>query len=138
MEIFITTIGFFFLTKNFICNKNTKNAARAQGKDQSAKKGSFLLLGENLNSANAKIIGDYLKSLQRKNQVTTEDASISQEVLGRQLIETRDKQMGPNVSVFYKQDGGLVITSGKGTSSYLTYCFLRFIMLTFTNRGIHD
>ena len=112
MEIFITTIGFFFLTKNFLCNKNTKNA---QGKKQSAKKGSFLLLGENLNSAKAKIIGEYLKVLQGKNQVTTEGASISQEVLGRQLIETRDKQMGPNVSAFYKQDGGLVITSGKGT-----------------------
>lgn len=32
--------------------------------------------------------------------------------LGRKLISQRDKQMGPNVSVFYKQDGGLVITRG--------------------------
>jgi ethanolamine-phosphate phospho-lyase len=36
------------------------------------------------------------------------------ESVGRLLISLRDKQMGPNVSVFYKQDGGLVVTSGKG------------------------
>eukprot|EP01033_Poteriospumella_lacustris_P004996 gene4998-3570_t len=34
--------------------------------------------------------------------------------VGKELISLRDKQMGPNVSVFYKQDGGLVITSGSG------------------------
>ena len=36
------------------------------------------------------------------------------EEIGKSLIAQRDKQMGPNVSVFYKQDGGLVITSGQG------------------------
>jgi ethanolamine-phosphate phospho-lyase len=36
------------------------------------------------------------------------------EEVGRALIAQREKQMGPNVSVFYKQDGGLVITSGQG------------------------
>lgn len=133
MEIFIATIGFFFLTKTFICTKNTKNennkkkkgaALEKQSAESQTKKGSFLLLGENLNSAKAKIIGECLKNLQRKNQVTTDSASVvSQEVLGRQLIETRDKQMGPNVSVFYKQDGGLVITSGKGTWSGVSNCF---------------
>jgi len=30
------------------------------------------------------------------------------------LISLRNKQLGPNVSTFYKQDGGLVITSGQG------------------------
>lgn len=34
--------------------------------------------------------------------------------LGMELIKQRDQQLGPNVSVFYKQDGGLVITSGSG------------------------
>lgn len=34
--------------------------------------------------------------------------------IGKALIEQRDKQLGPNVSVFYKQDGGLVVTSGTG------------------------
>ena len=34
--------------------------------------------------------------------------------VGRGLIALRDQQMGPNVSVFYKQDGGLVVTSAKG------------------------
>eukprot|EP00428_Durinskia_dybowskii_P062451 CAMPEP_0170378946 /NCGR_PEP_ID=MMETSP0117_2-20130122/13078_1 /TAXON_ID=400756 /ORGANISM="Durinskia baltica, Strain CSIRO CS-38" /LENGTH=527 /DNA_ID=CAMNT_0010634347 /DNA_START=118 /DNA_END=1701 /DNA_ORIENTATION=+ len=36
------------------------------------------------------------------------------EEVGKALIAQREKQMGPNISVFYKQDGGLVITSGKG------------------------
>jgi len=36
------------------------------------------------------------------------------EEIGKSLIEQRDRHMGPNVSVFYKQDGGLVITSGQG------------------------
>lgn len=37
------------------------------------------------------------------------------EKVGRILINLRDKYMGPNVSVFYKQDGGLVVTSGTGS-----------------------
>lgn len=36
------------------------------------------------------------------------------EAVGRELIRQRNQQMGPNVSVFYKQDGGLVVTSGTG------------------------
>ncbi len=34
--------------------------------------------------------------------------------IGKSLIEVRDKQLGPNVSVFYKQDGGLVVVRGEG------------------------
>lgn len=33
---------------------------------------------------------------------------------GRELIKLRDQQLGPNVSVFYKQDGGVVVTEGSG------------------------
>jgi ethanolamine-phosphate phospho-lyase len=36
------------------------------------------------------------------------------EKIGRELIALRDNQLGPNVSVFYKQDGGVVITEGSG------------------------
>ena len=39
------------------------------------------------------------------------------ERVGRSEIAMRDQHMGPNVSVFYRQDGGLVVTSGTG--SYL-------------------
>lgn len=38
--------------------------------------------------------------------------------IGLELIKQRDHQMGPNVSVFYKDDGGLVVTRGKG-------CYMR-------------
>jgi len=34
--------------------------------------------------------------------------------VGRALIKVRENQTGPNVSIFYKQNGGLVLTSGKG------------------------
>jgi ethanolamine-phosphate phospho-lyase len=40
--------------------------------------------------------------------------STSKDTLGHELIRQREKQMGPNVSIFYKQDGGLVVTKGKG------------------------
>ena len=33
-----------------------------------------------------------------------------------QLLETRCKQTGPNISIFYKKEGGLVITEGRGAS----------------------
>jgi len=66
------------------------------------KKGSFLLTSGQMSEA-ARIISS------KKDVGNSEN-----ERLGRQLISQRDKQMGPNVSVFYKQDGGLVVTSGKG------------------------
>ena len=31
------------------------------------------------------------------------------------LLETRNRQTGPNISVFYKKEGGLIITEGSGT-----------------------
>lgn len=34
--------------------------------------------------------------------------------VGKELIKIRENQLGPNVSIFYKQDGGLVVTSGTG------------------------
>jgi len=34
--------------------------------------------------------------------------------IGHLLIALREKQLGPNISTFYKQDGGLVITHGEG------------------------
>lgn len=66
-----------------------------------ASKGSFLLKSiEGTESAAAKL---------SDKTNTGRNAEI-----GRELIGIRDKQMGPNISVFYKQDGGLVITKGKG------------------------
>lgn len=35
-------------------------------------------------------------------------------VIGQRLIAERNKSMGPNISVFYKQEGGVVISEGKG------------------------
>jgi len=124
MELFIGTVGIAILSKTLIASKNIipekKKLPSSKDSAQSkAKKGSFLLLGEDPNSDKSKKIGEYFKTLHQKNQVPADVASVSQEVLGRQLINTRDKQMGPNVSVFYKQDGGLVITSGKGVLIYL-------------------
>lgn len=119
MEFFIATVGIVILSKTIIATKNKvpeKKKLPLSKDSVQSKKGSFLLLGEDPNSDKAKKIREYLDALHQKNQVPTDVASVSQEVLGRQLINTRDKQMGPNVSVFYKQDGGLVITSGKGVS----------------------
>lgn len=42
------------------------------------------------------------------------EAESRNELIGRELIALREKQMGPNVSVFYKEDGGLVVEKGRG------------------------
>eukprot|EP01040_Poterioochromonas_malhamensis_P006785 gene6787-7311_t len=77
----------------------------APGHHQKAK-GSFLLKTPKELSEAAKAAATF--GLEEKQ------GQSSNEQVGRLLIALRDKQLGPNVSVFYKQDGGLVITSGKG------------------------
>jgi 4-aminobutyrate aminotransferase-like enzyme len=68
-------------------------------------KGSFLL-------KTSKELSDAAKAASRFG--TDDKPGSLNEKIGRLLISLRDKTMGPNVSVFYKQDGGLVVTSGKG------------------------
>lgn len=68
-------------------------------------RGSFLLKTTQKPSKAAVAAVDYLG----KDALTGENSRI-----GKELITQRDKQLGPNVSVFYKQDGGLVVTSAKG------------------------
>lgn len=75
-------------------------------------KGSFLLKSTKKQS-------DAFKIIQQLKQNKDDINAISQnEVIGRNLIEQREKQLGPNISVFYKEDGGLVITKGKGAYMY--------------------
>jgi len=69
--------------------------------------GSFLLTSGQVSEA-SKIIAS-----KKDNQLGSKQGE--NERVGRQLIAAHDKQMGPNVAVFYKQDGGLVVTSGKGS-----------------------
>eukprot|EP01035_Chromulina_nebulosa_P019952 gene19952-25919_t len=38
--------------------------------------------------------------------------------IGKELIKQRESQLGPNVSIFYRDDGGLVVTEGKGCYMY--------------------
>lgn len=79
---------------------------------KAAKKGSFLLTSGQMSDA-AKIIAK--KKKQNGSDSGARGEGGENERVGRELIAVRDKQMGPNVSVFYKQDGGLVVTSGKGS-----------------------
>jgi ethanolamine-phosphate phospho-lyase len=88
--------------------KNATKEIKPQGiNTQRNAKGSFLLKTPQQESAAAKAA----KALVDSAAKSTENQN---EVVGRELIKLRDQQLGPNVSVFYKQDGGLVITSGKG------------------------
>jgi len=72
----------------------------AKSDENSKEKGSFLLKTPNEISVAAKVKLSGEKSENEK--------------VGRDLIKQRDQSMGPNVSIFYKQDGGLVITKGEG------------------------
>jgi ethanolamine-phosphate phospho-lyase len=67
-------------------------------------KGSFLLKTPSEMSDAAKAAASTGKSLIGEKNT----------IIGKQLIQQRDNQLGPNISVFYKQDGGLVVTSGTG------------------------
>jgi ethanolamine-phosphate phospho-lyase len=67
-------------------------------------KGSFLL-------KTPKDISDAAKHASKLGVV---DTDAKNDVIGRELIAKREKSMGPNVSVFYKQDGGLVVVGGEG------------------------
>ena len=76
-----------------------------------AQEGSFLLTSGQMSTA-ARIIAEK-KHTQSPGKAT--GGGGDNERVGRDLISQREKQMGPNVSVFYKEDGGLVVTSGKGS-----------------------
>ena len=66
--------------------------------------GSFLLDVTEAPSIAAKVV---------KPTERTKGDLVNEEV-GRKLIEQRNSQLSSNISVFYKQDGGLVITKAKG------------------------
>lgn len=75
--------------------------------------GSFLTaVDDNLSLAHKAAVDEHLKTVDAKSGSGRVE---NNERIGRELILARDKHMGPNVSVFYKQDGGLVVTSGKGS-----------------------
>ena len=64
------------------------------------------------------IIPDWSLRNQLSSSLSSSSSSLSSSPsnnwIGKELISQRDKSIGPNVSVFYKQDGGLVITRGEG------------------------
>lgn len=72
-------------------------------------KGSFLL---QVNSGSQSEASSVIKQL--VPSASTGRTPSENERLGRELIALRDKHMGPNVSVFYKQDGGVVVVKGEG------------------------
>jgi len=87
------------ITYSLSLNANTPSPSSSSS--LSNKKGSFLLKTPNALSAAAQ--------LSMKNGTDSSTGGGDHE-----LIKLRDKQVGPNVSVFYKQDGGLVVLSGEG------------------------
>lgn len=121
MDLFIASAALTTLALNVKGSIAKEKGSRGKVKSSNQKKGSFLLVGDDPNSDKTKIISEFLRNLHSSNRNGSINATVSQEVLGRQLIASRDKQLGPNISVFYKQDGGLVITSGKGMSHVIIF-----------------
>lgn len=96
-------------------NNNDNDSNNDNSHNNNNKKGSFLLKSNNEHSKAALLL---LKKQINNNSNNNDNNNLlignKNEEIGRKLIEERDKFMGPNVSVFYKQDGGLVIPSGQG------------------------
>jgi 4-aminobutyrate aminotransferase-like enzyme len=85
------------VTRNWVHLKNSTSRLSSK-----SVRGSFLLEVDNAPSTAATVAAVEKPGVIKNREV------------GKELISKRDKQMGPNISVFYKQDGGLVITSAKG------------------------
>lgn len=68
----------------------------------STAKGSFLLKSTDTPSVAA-------STVQEPSLVNSESVA-----LGKSLIKSHDQNLGPNLSLFYKSDGGLVVTKGEG------------------------
>jgi len=66
--------------------------------------GSFLLVSTDTPSTAANAISQQDPSLIHSESVA----------LGKSLIKSHDQNLGPNLSLFYKSDGGLVVTKGEG------------------------
>jgi 4-aminobutyrate aminotransferase-like enzyme len=90
----LSLVGLGFPSRTLVFSSAEDNGK----KTVEAKKGSFLL-----------------KTVQKDSDAKILALSAGEnDRIGKELIAQRDKQLGPNVSVFYKQDGGLVIVRGEG------------------------
>ena len=92
-----------------------KKAHKKILKEHQHKQGSFLLETGSIVSSKAVALADIIAA--KKQQYDQGARDISTNTLGRELLEKRSKNLGPNVSCFYADEGGLVITKGEG--SYL-------------------
>ena len=92
-------------------DKAEKTAAQSPARTPT-RKGSFLL---NATPDRGSLAQD--AKLRNGASAATLSNSLNRQI-GMELIKQRDQQMGPNVSVFYKDDGGLVVTRGRG-------CYMR-------------
>jgi ethanolamine-phosphate phospho-lyase len=96
-----------FVTSTFLViafQQKLKNLRKVSS--NSCKKGSFLLKTPTKASEAALAAAEFLGKSRVINGRNEE--------VGKSLIKVREKQLGPNISTFYKQDGGLVIIKGEG------------------------
>jgi hypothetical protein len=96
-SIVLLTSTFAHLSEHATSNDSLSEAPSHQHK------GSFLL------NASIDQNSDAAEILHREKSKLSKNAQI-----GYELIKQREKQLGPNVSVFYKQDGGVVVVKAKG------------------------
>ena len=84
-----------------------------------APKGSFLLKKHGLSQSLAfEVLEKYKKELaiqERSTNLHLENVTTPRtSEIGKSLIQSHDQSMGPNLSLFYKNDGGLIVEKGKG------------------------
>eukprot|EP00546_Thalassionema_frauenfeldii_P021846 CAMPEP_0178906144 /NCGR_PEP_ID=MMETSP0786-20121207/6664_1 /TAXON_ID=186022 /ORGANISM="Thalassionema frauenfeldii, Strain CCMP 1798" /LENGTH=597 /DNA_ID=CAMNT_0020577823 /DNA_START=128 /DNA_END=1921 /DNA_ORIENTATION=+ len=97
--------------KNRAAKVDSKEGKKTTMRKQNRKhaRGSFLL------HTDPKELSKTIKSARMSMKQIETDTKLIE--LGRELISKRSKSLGPNVSCFYADEGGLVITKGEG--SYL-------------------
>ena len=120
MGLFAFSYGVIIILNNLKIADGSRHSMNKKPKIST--KGSFLLKNHDISQSLAFEVLEKYKNelaLQERNtnllleNVTSVTTPQTYE-LGKSLIQSHNRDMGPNLSLFYKDDGGLVVEKGKG------------------------
>lgn len=116
MSLFVIAYGTIIMLN---CFKTSDGDHHSMKRKPVKPKGSFLLKNHDSSQSLAfKVLEKYKKELavqERNTNLLVENITTPRTYeIGKSLIQSHNQNMGPNLSLFYKDDGGLVIEKGKG------------------------
>jgi hypothetical protein len=114
----LLSVGMFALTFLLFANMTNVVGSNEIPKKKTARtKGSFLLKPVDTTSLAYKVLAQHKIELLHKESTTNlllKTASRRTEDISKELIRHHNDSMGPNLSLFYKDEGGLLVEKGNG------------------------